>query len=103
MYVVCQMATGWSTDTSNTIVSGISAILSDMTTCRVFFRADFGVFLIRPFCSNIDEGCAARLHVHISVLGLIKGGNILDNLLVHIVFGHQMRHASFGSALYVYP
>ena len=48
-----------SADTPNTIVSGISVILSDMTTCRVFFRADFSVFLIRPFCSNIDEGYTA--------------------------------------------
>ena len=50
-----------SADTSNTIVSEISVILSDMTTCRVFFRTDISVFFIRPFCSNIDEGYAASL------------------------------------------
>ena len=45
-----------SADTSNTIVSEISAILSDMTTYSVFFKTDISVFFKRPFCSNIDEG-----------------------------------------------
>ena len=44
---------------ADTIVSEISANLSDMTTCRVFLRTDISVFFIRPFYSNIDDGYAA--------------------------------------------
>ena len=113
MYVLCQMV-HISADTSNTIVSEISAILSDMQTFSgltlVYFSSGHFVqtlikgmqqarWITQQLCQCYVHLFEGRLHVHISHWSY-QGGYI-DNLLGHIVFGHQMRHAAFGSALCV--